>query len=137
MRLPEIYRTRFPRLDALDLDRVALDRPRPSGKFAECVGAEWRQTKYGHRLRLMVQFATAESGGTREYWPPPGSVRILFRVHGSDLILWPDRFDLPLTIARDVMNPTTKVRSDRVWVAPADLWPCAQVDGGASLGSNQ
>jgi hypothetical protein len=103
------------------------------------VAAEWRQTRHGRRLLVVVGFAAPGPmvqivDDLRSLWTPAGSAAILARVFQSDdPSTWPDHFPLPLLIAKNVRNPVTNERKDRVWVLPADLWPDA--GGGTAAGS--
>jgi hypothetical protein len=118
---------RWPVLPKITADEIAV------ASDAVCTAAEWRETKNGRRLVLVLSLNRGGvSGWVREYWPPPGSCQILKRVLGSlDPEQWPDAFPLPLMIARNIRNPKTGERKDRVWIVPADLWPSRGMSAGS------
>lgn len=115
------------------------DRPKWQSLLADAraISGEWRDTKHGRRLLLHVSLDLYGLSGRPvfAYWTPAASARIIARRFGSDdPATWPDSFVLPLMIAKNVKNPKTGERKDRVWVLPADLWPDT-AGGGATVGT--
>lgn len=125
----------LPRLLPHDLDWVT------PGCQTYAIRAQWVDTRHGRRLVVVVALvepgdSLPHAGGFRSYWTPRASSAILSRRFGSqDPAHWPDSFLLPLMIARNVKNPKTGERRDRVWVLPEDLWPEAASGGGSMSGS--